>query len=193
MIKRINFVFVLIIILLLSACSKLPIETNMSEEVADFSFTNEHEESVSLDDLKGDWWIADFVFTNCTTVCLPMTSNMTALQNKMDDQDVSVQLVSFSVDPDYDTPEVLKEYGESYEADFDKLECLTGYEFVTIKKISLKYFRSLVKEFEYGGDQVTHGKLDYLVKPNGEMLITHDVQIPKNMDDILKHVNKLQV
>ena len=192
MIKRINFGIVLIIILLLSACSKLPIETNMSEEVADFSFTNEHEESVSLDDLKGDWWIADFVFTNCTTVCLPMTSNMTALQNKMDDQDVSVQLVSFSVDPDYDTPEVLKEYGESYEADFDTWDFLTGYDFETVKKLSIKSFRSLVKEPEYGDDQVTHGTLFYLVNPEGEIVKSYDGQNAENMDDILEDLKKLK-
>src|SRR5699024_12536331 len=115
---RINFVCVLIIILLLSACSKLLIETNMYEEVAGFSFAYEYEESVSLDDLKGVWWIADFVFTNCTTVCLPMTSNMTALQNKLDDLVVSVLLVSFSVDPDYYQPDVLTDYGACYEYDF---------------------------------------------------------------------------
>src|SRR5699024_12641638 len=109
-------------------------------------FNNEHDESVSLDDLKGDWWIADFVFTNCTTFCLRMTSNMTALQNKMDDQAVSVQLVSFSVDPDYDTPEVLKEYRESYEADFETCDFLTGYDFEIIKKVSIKSFRSMVKD-----------------------------------------------
>src|SRR5699024_2089937 len=107
----------------------------------------------------GDWWIADFVFTNCTTVCLPMTSNMTALQNKMDDQDVSVQLVSFSVDPDYDTPEVLKEYGESYEADFDTWDFLTEYKVETIKRLCIKASDSLVKQHEEGDFENTHGTL----------------------------------
>lgn len=68
-------------------------------------------EPISLSDLEGKWWIADFVFTNCTTVCLPMTSNMAALQTKIKEDD-------FSVDPDYDTPEVLTKYGESYGGKF---------------------------------------------------------------------------
>lgn len=190
--KWIGFLGVLTGILFLSACTNLPIETTMDEDVADFSFINEHEESVSLDDLKGDWWIADFIFTNCTTVCLPMTGNMTSLQNMMADKDVSVQIVSFSVDPDYDTPKVLKEYGEEYDADFDSWDFLTGYDFDTIKELSIKSFRSLVKEAEEGDDQVTHGTMFYLVSPEGEIVKSYDGQYSKNMKDIMKDLTTLK-
>src|SRR5699024_2757903 len=100
------FTGTLLLMLFISACgADLPIETNMSEKVNDFSFTNQDEKNISLDDLKGDWWIADFIFTNCETVCLPMTSNMTRLQDTLKENDANIQLVSFSVDPDYDTPD----------------------------------------------------------------------------------------
>lgn len=117
--KTYGCIGVIIMALFISGCgADLPIETDMSETVNDFSFTNQDKETVSLDDLKGEWWIADFVFTNCETVCLPMTSNMARLQNTLQKEDANVQLVSFSVDPDYDTPDVLKAYGEEYDADF---------------------------------------------------------------------------
>src|SRR5690625_53639 len=100
-------------ILFLAACSdSLPIETNMKESVASFTYTSQHDESFGLADLESKWWIADFIFTNCETVCLPMTSNMAQLQTNLAEQDIASQFVSFSVDPDYDKPEVLKEYGE---------------------------------------------------------------------------------
>lgn len=174
-----------IVIIILSACNTLPIETNMSEEVNDFSFTNQDNENVSLEDLKGDWWIADFVFTNCTTVCLPMTSNMKLLQDKMSEVNLSVQLISFSVDPDYDTPEVLKEYGEGYDADFSSWSFLTGYDFSTIKKLSIKSFRAMLKEPEYGDDQVTHDTRFFLVDPEGNIVKGYDGVPAKNMEEIL--------
>src|SRR5699024_11579617 len=78
------------------------IESNMDETMSDFEFINHDEETVSLDDLKGEYWVADFVFTNCTTVCIPMTSNMKILQDEMMEEDLkNIELISFKVDLDY--------------------------------------------------------------------------------------------
>src|SRR5690625_4282451 len=106
----------------------------MTEKVAAFTFTTQDNDDLRLHDLKCEWWVAYFIFTNCTTVCLPMTTNMAELQNKLNEQDLNAQRISFSVDPDYDSPEVLKEYGEGYGADFSNWSFLTGYDFETIKE-----------------------------------------------------------
>src|SRR5699024_4569196 len=121
------FAFSSILMLTLAACGGSQIETNMSEEISDFEFTTQDNETFGLDDLKGKYWVADFVFTNCTTVCLPMTTNMSYLQDQINEEGLEdIELVSFSVDPDYDTPEVLKEYSEDYEADLSNWTFLTG-------------------------------------------------------------------
>src|SRR5699024_12643538 len=100
----------------------------------------------------------DFIFTNCTTVCSPMTSNMTKIQAQLEDEGVdNVNFLSFSVDPDNDTPEVLKEYGEEHDADFDSWTFLTGYEFEDIEKISMEEFKSPLQPPPEGDDQVQHG------------------------------------
>src|SRR3954454_7335290 len=93
------------------------IDSNMSKQVKVFEFTTQDNDKLSLQDLNGEWWVADFVFTNCVTVCPPMTSNMSKLQTKMKDEKLEAQLVSFTVDPEFDTPEVLKKYAQSYEID----------------------------------------------------------------------------
>src|SRR5699024_3886855 len=104
-------------VLILAACGE-KVETNMESEVADFEFTDQDGEPVSNDDLEGKWWVADFIFTHCETVCIPMMSNMVNLQHELEEEDVdNVDLVSFCVEPDRDTPEVLKEYAEEYGAD----------------------------------------------------------------------------
>ena len=168
------------------------IETNMNEDVLEFEVTTQENETFSLDDLKGDYWVADFIFTNCTTVCLPMTANMKGLQDQMKEEGIDdVQLVSFSVDPDYDTPEVLKAYGDNYEADFSNWTFLTGYDFQTIKEISIKSFKSLLAEAPEGSDQVTHGTRFFLVNPEGKVIKNYDGVQSASMDTIINDLKKV--
>lgn len=182
--QRIGMLFILLFIL--TACGdKLPIETNMSENVAEFAFTNQDKEIVSLDDLSGDWWLADFIFTNCETVCLPMTSNLSQIQEEIEVENIPIQFVSFSVDPDYDQPDVLKEYGDAYDVNFDNWSFLTGYDFEEIRKLSIKSFRAPLKEPTYGSDQVTHDNRFFLVNPEGKVVKSYDGVKKESIKEIM--------
>jgi len=168
------------------------IESNMDETMSDFEFINQDEETVSLDDLKGEYWVADFVFTNCTTVCIPMTSNMKILQDEMIEEDLTnIELISFTVDPDYDTPEVLSDYAKEYDANLDNWSFLTGYEFDDIKEISIKSFRSMLQEPQPGDDQVTHGTRFFLINPKGEVIKSYDGVNRRVADEIIADLKKL--
>jgi protein SCO1/2 len=92
-------------------------------QVPPFSLTDQRGETVTLDDLAGEPWIADFIFTRCTLSCPMMTTRMAEL----DDGRVSpeVRLVSFSVDPEHDTPEVLADYARAFSAS-NRWHFLTG-------------------------------------------------------------------
>ncbi len=186
------------LLLFLSACGNpyKAIEPNMDEEVADFNFTTQDNESFALEDLDGTWWIADFIFTNCTSVCLPMSSNMSALQDKLKKENIDIQFVSFTVDPEYDQPEILKEYAEMYDADLSNWTFLTGYDFQTIRELSIKSFRSLVQAPERNSDQVMHGTGFMLVTPEGQIIKSYDGVSPGEMDIIvedLKTIEKINV
>ena len=176
----------------LTACSDYPIETTMSQDVAEFEFTTQDNDKLNLNDLDGKWWVADFIFTNCTTVCLPMTSNMAKLQTMFSEEGIDAQLVSFTVDPEYDRPEVLKAYGESYDADFNNWTFLTGYEFDTIKELSIKSFRNMVQAAPEGTDQVTHGTSFFLVSPEGEVIKNYSGVESKAMDMIVQDLKAVQ-
>lgn len=182
-------VFMLVLVLFLVACGG-EIETNMSGTVEDFEFTTQGNETLSSNDLEGKWWVADFIFTKCTTVCLPMTTNMSQLQDLLKEEGIDVQLVSFTVDPENDSPEVLKKYAESYEADLSNWSFLTGYEYETIKELSVNSFRSEVQE-NPGSDQITHGIRFFLVNPDGEVIKNYygiDMDEVKIIVDDLKKV-----
>ena len=75
--------YVLFIVLILSACSGGGFKADYKLNIEPFAFTNQHNEEVTLDDLKGKVWLGQFVFTNCTTMCGPMMVNMAELQDKL--------------------------------------------------------------------------------------------------------------
>ena len=134
---------VLLILLILGACSSSSFKADHHYKVKPFEFTNQHKEKVSLDDMNGDVWLAQFVFTNCTSVCGPMMYHMAELQDLLIDEGVSdYKIVSFSVDPDVDTPEKMQEYLEIYAPkDESKWEMLSGYTLEEIADLSVKSFK----------------------------------------------------
>lgn len=183
---------ILILVLFLVGCGQEEIESNMPEDsiVADFEFTTQDEEILSLEDLKGEWWIADFIFTNCTSVCIPMTSNMVKLQDMMKEEELDAQLISFSVDPDVDTPEVLKNYAAGYGADLSNWTFLTGYDFDTIKELSIESFYSGLSD-DPDSDQVTHGTRFYLVDPEGKIVKNYMGTDLKEIEAIIEDLKKV--
>lgn len=184
-ILMLSFVFIL------AACGK-KVETNMESTVPDFEYTTQDESTLSKTDLEGKYWVADFVFTNCTTVCLPMTSNMASLQEKIAEANLdNVHLVSFTVDPETDSPEVLKEYAEEYGADLTNWTFLTGYDFETIKEFSIKNFKNIVEAPLEGDDQVTHGTHFFLVNPEGEIIKNYSGLESAGMDQIVEDLENL--
>ena len=87
-------------------------------EVPDFEFINQNNELVSMESFEGDILVVDFFFTTCPTICPIMTKQMTRLQWLLDDPAYDdVHLLSHTVNPENDTPEVLLKYGESQGAD----------------------------------------------------------------------------
>lgn len=158
--------------LLLSGCGS-GIEDPLNWEIEDFTFTNQNNEEVGLSDLKGEVWIADFIFTNCTTVCLSMTPNMVDLQQQFKDEGMDVRIVSFSVDPTFDKPEVLKSYAENYGADLASWDLLTGYAPEFLDRFAMDNFRTVARKPE-DSDQVLHGTGFYLVDKNGVIMKTYD-------------------
>jgi protein SCO1/2 len=73
---------------------------------------------LDVESLRGSVWVADFIFTRCLEVCPLMTTRMKALERDLRGLPGgdAVRLVSFSVDPEHDTPEVLAEYAAKWQA-----------------------------------------------------------------------------
>jgi cytochrome oxidase Cu insertion factor (SCO1/SenC/PrrC family) len=93
-----------------------------------FTLTSEAGESFSSDQLAGKIWIANLIFTRCTATCPIQTANLARLQQSLAKAPgaENVRLVSISVDPEFDQPDVLREYAARYHADTQTWKFLTG-------------------------------------------------------------------
>lgn len=91
----------------------------------DFSFVERGGATVTRDSLRGRIWIADFIFTSCAGVCPEMSIRMRSVQEAVR-EDPGTLCVSFTVDPERDTPEVLRTYADTYGAAADRWLFLRG-------------------------------------------------------------------
>ena len=94
-------------------------------KIADFAFTNQNGKLITQKDYENTIYVADFFFTTCPTICPKMTDNMVWLQKQLKNYP-KVKLLSFSVTPDIDTPEVLKKYAIEKGVDDSRWNLVTG-------------------------------------------------------------------
>lgn len=182
---------ILLLVIVLSACDDDIIDTDMSEEIADFQFTTQDNEKLSLHDLKGKWWIAYFMYTDCTIVCPQTTPNMVNIQKELDEMGLEPQIVSFSIDPENDTPDVLKEYAHEYQADLSTWTFLTGYDFNEIQKLSKDSFKTVLEDGGPDAHEFVHSTYFFLVNPDGEMVKRYDGLSDDETDLIVEDLEKV--
>ncbi|HVN85106.1 MAG TPA: SCO family protein [Candidatus Binatia bacterium] len=95
--------------------------------VPPFSLVERSGRTISRDDLGGTIWIADFIFTRCTSVCPLLSERMARVAHALRAAGTaSTRLVSFSVDPAHDTPPVLADYADRFHADPTQWWFVTG-------------------------------------------------------------------
>ncbi|WP_280769297.1 SCO family protein [Salipaludibacillus daqingensis] len=157
-------------------------------EVIDFQAVNQFNEEVTMETFAGEWWITKTIFTRCPTVCMTMTPNMVELQKGLEDEEVDIQIVSFTVDPEFDTPERLEEYGESYGASFENWNFLTGYSPEEIGEFTLESLKAPIQEVPEQND-IIHPTRFFLVNPEGIIVRMYSGEnsfdLEKTVDDIV--------
>ncbi|MEC7855038.1 MAG: SCO family protein [Candidatus Neomarinimicrobiota bacterium] len=152
--------------------------------IPQFEFIDSNGNTVTLNNLKGKVWVADFIFTTCTMACPMMTGNMNLVHKKFKKND-DVRLVSISVYPEYDTPDVLKEYASQYDADTEKWLFLTGDE-SSVKNIIKDGFK--IGDFE---EIIFHSEKFALVDKNGTIRAYYNGMKSEDMKQLKKDISAL--
>lgn len=90
-----------------------------------FEMIDTNGSSFGSENLKGKIWVADFIFTTCAGPCPIMSTEMSGIHKAFID-DKNIQTVTYTVNPDYDTPEVLAQYAKRYNADTEQWHFLNA-------------------------------------------------------------------
>jgi protein SCO1/2 len=156
--------------------------------VPPFQLVNQNGQAFGSNQLAGKIWIADFIFTACPGPCPMISSRMSELQKPLEKTDV--HLVSFSVDPEKDTPEVLRGYAEKLHAQPQRWDFLTGPK-TAIYDLSKKGFKLGVSD---GSEEVgvpVHSTRMVLIDRHGQIRGYYDALAPDAVTKLLADTSHL--
>ncbi|AZQ43307.1 SCO family protein [Nonlabens ponticola] len=143
-------------------------------KVPDFEFINQNGDTVTNETLLGKVYIVDFFFTTCPTICTPMSRNLSQVTDKLSKYD-DYRSVSITIDPQNDTPAVLKEYADRYQANDTTWYFLTGDKAATYELVQ-KGFNSYVGESDDPAIRFEHSGNFALVDRDGYIRSRKDAQ-----------------
>src|SRR5205809_5593273 len=153
-----------------------------------FQLTNQNGQPFGSAQLAGKIWITDFIYTTCPGPCPMISSRMSELQKPLEKTDV--RLVSFSVDPEKDTPEVLRSYAERLQAEPGRWDFLTGPK-SAIYKLSHDGFKLAVSDGSDAQGIPVHSTRMVLVDRHGQIRGYYDATEPEAVTKLLADTNHL--
>lgn len=169
-----------------------PVGMWSEDGIGDFSLTERSGETVTKEDLLGHPWIVGFVFSRCAGPCPRVSGQMAKLQGQLEKTDV--RLVTMTVDPDYDTPEVLTRYAKAFGADDDKWLFLTGDKETMYRYIE-EHFKMPVEETageeRQPGFEVIHTTNLLLIDAEGVVQGKYNALTPEDMVTLRRDATKL--
>jgi protein SCO1/2 len=142
-------------------------------EVADFTLIDTDGKSFGRKELLGKIWVADFVFTSCSGPCIPMTQGLrTAVQDLRGEPDV--EFVTITVDPETDTPDVLRNFATARGGLSPRWHWLSGDKTVIFKLLQESFHGPVGDKLPDG--QVPHSTRYFVVDRKGHLRMMHDTQ-----------------
>ena len=136
----------------------------------DFALTSQDGAEVTLGDLRGKVVAVTFIYTSCPDVCPMLTDKMARVQDELGpDFGSKVAFLSISVDPEHDTPTVLKEYAELLDADLAGWTFLTGTQ-AAVREVARRYGVAVAPATDR---QVDHTLLTTLIDRHGTMRVQY--------------------
>lgn len=142
-------------------------------KIQPFTLTNQLGETLTLDKLKGQVWVADIIFTRCAGPCPKMTDEMSKLQ-KAFPAETDLRFVTLTTDPEHDTSRRLKDYSEKFSADPARWHFVTGPKKEILANLAVGSLKlsALEKEKELQqdpNDLFVHSTVFVLVDKSGEI------------------------
>ena len=167
------------------------VEKLVSHKIEDFVLVNERGNYFGSKNLQGTIHVANFIFTSCTHICPKMTTNMVEVERKFKNNS-DVNLVSFTVTPWLDSPDVLKRYKEEFTLNSKNWHFLTGKknEIYTLARKS--YFAEEEIGFTKDSADFLHTEHFLLVDKNFRIRGIYNGTLSLEMEQLIKDIDILK-
>ena len=161
-------------------------------QLVDFALTDRTGRTVTRADLAGRVLVVDFLFTGCSLTCPAVNRQMAQIQKQTTNRP-EVMLVSLTVDPRDDTPEVLEKYGERFGADTNRWLFLTGDKTQLYRLIESSFLASDTNGiFGYMPGNFAHTERIAIVGPSGHLRGYFDGLNPNTATAVINELTKLK-
>ena len=192
-----------LICMLVSACTKpaekpLPIfgerEVNGSDTIyhtiSDFSFVDQDSAEITKQTFEGKIYVADFFFTSCRTICPIMKTQMLRVYDSIEN-DPDVLLLSHTIDPEYDTVGLLRDYANRLGVKSNKWHFVTGDKDEIYKIAQTSYFATAMED-KSEPDGFIHSGAFLLIDKQKRIRGKYDGTIEADVDRLLRDIEKLK-
>ncbi len=159
---------------------------NENHTVLNFELTNQLGEKISLAQLSGKVYVADFFFTNCKSICPKMTTQLLRVAEKYKGEE-QFKIVSHTVDPENDDVAALKNYSEANNIDPKQWIMLTGPS-KEIYHLARKSYFAVLDEPSKEGPDFVHTENFILVDTKGRLRGFYDGTSPEEVDQLIEDI-----
>jgi cytochrome oxidase Cu insertion factor (SCO1/SenC/PrrC family) len=168
------------------------IQPDHPRNLVDFSLTDRTGRVITRQDLKGKILVVDFLFTSCSTTC-PIVNRQMAQIQQLTTNETDVKLVSLTVDPRDDTPDVLAEYGKGFGADTNRWLFLTGDKAVLYAVISQSFLaKDQDDPFGYMPGNFSHTERIAVVDAEGNLRGYFDGMNQNTAGAVVEEISKVR-
>jgi protein SCO1/2 len=160
--------------------------------VPPFAFTNQSGREISHRDYEGHIYVTDYFFSTCPTICPVMSSQMSRLQDMLKQKGLfgDVKLLSHTVDPEHDTPEVLLAYADRMGADTSHWHFVTGDKDMLYDQARFGYFMTALESDTAAGG-FFHSDNFVLVDRRGHLRGFYDGTSTSEVDQLFNDIQRL--
>ncbi len=165
------------------------IKKGEAKKVGSFKFTNQDGKTLDGKFVEGKVWVACFFFTTCPSICPKMISGMGDIQKQYANDD-RLRMVSFTVDPGKDTPEVLKEYAKNRNIDLKQWNLLTGDK-RDLYRYARKELTLMATDGDGGPQDFIHSDRLVLIDQNNFIRGYYDGTEPGEVKQLISDIKKI--
>ncbi|WP_304516470.1 SCO family protein [Cecembia rubra] len=166
------------------------VKDTVYHKIADFSFTNQEGKEVNNSTVSGKIYVADFFFTTCPTICPIMKTQMLRVYDKFKDEP-NFMILSHTLDPEHDTPELLKDYASKIGVEDDiTWNFLSGDQEKIFEIGQTSYLTTAMSDKNEPGG-ILHSGAFVLVDQDGRIRGVYDGTKEEHVNKLMKDIPKL--